>query len=98
VAVPSPIDSEVLIPSAARAAPATAGVRGTFVILGRRRPLSTSNTVSAIVDAAVVVVVTVFVAVPEDPQPAARHVKTPKKNRRSLMFPSSGEARSILAA
>jgi uncharacterized membrane-anchored protein len=68
--------------------------------------LSTSNTVSAIVGAAVVVavvvvvatVVTVFVAVPEDPQPAARHAKTPKKNRRSLMFPSSGEARSILAA
>jgi len=76
------------------------------VTSGRSKPLSTLNTVSAIeaglvvvvVVVATVVVVTAVPVVPEDPQPVARHVKTPKKNRRSLMIPSSGEARSILAA
>jgi hypothetical protein len=56
-----------------------------------------ADVVAAVV-VVVVVVVTVFVAVPEDPQPAARQAKTPKKHRRRLMFPRSGEARSILAA
>jgi len=54
--------------------------------------------VVVVVVVATVVVVTAVPVVPEDPQPVARHVKTPKKNRRSLMIPSSGEARSILAA
>src|SRR5258705_11601009 len=76
-------------PSAASAASATAVVCGTCSTLGRRRPLSTMNTVTEIgfgdTGAREVVVGTVSTAVGVEPQPTASAASAARKSRRNLI-------------